>query len=158
MSLVRHGPVGATTMHRLSLERVERATGVIDPVFLRTPQFICEPLGDELGVRLALIIETLNPIRSFKGRGDDLLVSQVSPGTPLVCASAGNFGQAMAYASRKRGVPPTVYAALTATVAVLFELMNYIVEQMITRPKQINTMFNSIPPDKLSGIEKRDKK
>jgi threonine dehydratase len=89
MSLVHHGTVGATTMHRLTLERVERAAGVIDPVFLCTPQFICEPLGDELGIRLALKVETLNPIRSFKGRGADLLVAQVAPGTPLVCASLG---------------------------------------------------------------------
>jgi threonine dehydratase len=101
-------------MHRLSLERVEHAAGVIDPVFLHTPQFVCEPLGDELGVRLALKVETLNPVRSFKGRGADLLVSRVAPGTPLVCASAGNFGQAMAYACRKRGVPLTVYAGTAA--------------------------------------------
>src|SRR5262245_60530392 len=101
-------------MHRLSLEQVEHAVGVIDPVFLRTPQFVCEPLGAELGVRLALKVETLNPVRSFKGRGADLLVSRVAPGTPLVCASAGNFGLAMAYACRKRGVPLTVYAGTTA--------------------------------------------
>src|SRR5690606_15312145 len=30
------------------------------------------------------------------------------------CASAGNFGQAMAYACRAKGVPLTVYAATTA--------------------------------------------
>jgi len=30
---------------------------------------------------------------------------------PVVCASAGNFGQGMAYACRKRGVPITVFAA-----------------------------------------------
>lgn len=60
--------------HRLSLERIEQAARVIDPVFLHSPQFVCEPLSDELGVQLALKIETLNPIRSFKGRGADLLV------------------------------------------------------------------------------------
>ena len=106
-------------MHRLSLERIERAAGVIDPVFRQTPQFVCEPLGAELGVRLALKIETLNPIRSFKGRGADLLVSGVAPGVPLVCASAGNFGQAMAYACRKRGVPLTVFAGTTANALKL---------------------------------------
>jgi threonine dehydratase len=109
-------------MHRLSLERVAHAAGVIDPVFRHTPQFVCEPLGDELGVRLALKVETLNPVRSFKGRGADLLVSRVTTGTPLVCASAGNFGQAMAYACRKRGVPLTVYAG-TAANALKVERM-----------------------------------
>jgi threonine dehydratase len=99
---------------RLSPERIEQAAQTIDSVFLRSPQFLCEPLNDELGVRLALKIETLNPIRSFKGRGADLLVSQAQSGVPLVCASAGNFGQAMAYACRKRGLPLTVFASTHA--------------------------------------------
>jgi len=101
-------------MHRLSLERIEKAAQIIDPVFLRTKQFMCEPLNEELGTRLALKIETLNPIRSFKGRGADFLVSQANTDVHLVCASAGNFGQAMAYACRKRGLPITVYASTNA--------------------------------------------
>lgn len=99
---------------RITLERIEAAGAAIDPVFLRTPQWVCEPLGDELGVRVALKAETLNPIRSFKGRGADWLVQNLPAGAALMCASAGNFGQAMAYACRARGVPLTVYAAETA--------------------------------------------
>lgn len=99
---------------RLSLGRVERAAGVIDPVFLDSPQFECEPLGEELGVRMAIKVETLNPIRSFKGRGTEFLVSEAEEGVPLVCASAGNFGQAMAYSCRKRGLDLTVYASTNA--------------------------------------------
>ncbi|HUG53651.1 MAG TPA: threonine/serine dehydratase [Vicinamibacteria bacterium] len=98
---------------RLSIERVQEAARIIDPVFLRTPQFLCEPLGDSLGMRVALKIETLNPIRSFKGRGAEYLVSQLA-GENLVCASAGNFGQAMAYSCRKRSLPLVVYAAVNA--------------------------------------------
>jgi hypothetical protein len=64
--------------HRLSLARIEQAADIIDPVFLNSPQFVCEPLSEALGTHLALKIETLNPIRSFKGRGADLLVSQVN--------------------------------------------------------------------------------
>jgi threonine dehydratase len=96
---------------RITLERIEAAGEAIDPVFLHTPQWICEPLGEELGARVALKAETLNPIRSFKGRGADWLVQNLPPGIELICASAGNFGQAMAYACRARGVPLTVYAA-----------------------------------------------
>ncbi|MCC7021922.1 MAG: pyridoxal-phosphate dependent enzyme, partial [Thermomicrobiales bacterium] len=87
---------------RITLERIEAAGAAIDPVFLRTPQWVCEPLGDELGVRVALKAETLNPIRSFKGRGADWLVQNLPAGAALMCASAGNFGQAMAYACRAR--------------------------------------------------------
>ena len=96
---------------RITLERIEAAARVIDPVFLHTPQWVCEPLTEELGARVALKAETLNPIRSFKGRGADWLVQNLPPGLALMCASAGNFGQAMAYACRARGVPLTVYAA-----------------------------------------------
>jgi threonine dehydratase len=100
--------------HRLSLARIEEASRVVDPVFLRTPQFVSEPLSEALGLRLVVKVETLNPIRSFKGRGADFFVSGVTEGGPLVCASAGNFGQAMAYACRKHGLPLIVYAALAA--------------------------------------------
>jgi threonine dehydratase len=100
-----------TSALRITLDRIEAAARVIDPVFLHTPQWVCEPLGEELGARVALKAETLNPIRSFKGRGADWLVRNLPPGSALMCASAGNFGQAMAYTCRARGVPLTVYAA-----------------------------------------------
>jgi threonine dehydratase len=99
---------------RLSLARIEEATRVVDPVFLNTPQFVSEPLGERLGCELTVKVETLNPIRSFKGRGTDFLLHRAGATEPLVCASAGNFGQGLAYAARGRGVPLTVFAAETA--------------------------------------------
>ncbi|MBU3864539.1 pyridoxal-phosphate dependent enzyme [Streptomyces sp. 4503] len=56
-------------------------------------------------------METLNPLRSFKGRGVDLFPRQAAVARHVVCASAGNFGQAMAYVGRARGIPVTVFAA-----------------------------------------------
>lgn len=75
---------------------------------------MCEPLSSALGVALTLKVETINPIRSFKGRGADFLISQIGADDQLICASAGNFGQAMAYACRKRKRHLVVYAATTA--------------------------------------------
>jgi len=86
-------------------------------VFLRSPQFVCEPIAELLGCRLTLKVETINPIRSFKGRGADYLVGKlVEQGErpAIVCASAGNFGQGMAYACRKHGLPLTVFTARAA--------------------------------------------
>ena len=100
--------------HRISLERIRAAAKIIDPVFLNTPQYNCEPLSERLGVDLFLKIETFNPIRSFKGRGADFLLSQLTNESHLMCASAGNFGQAMAFACRKRKVKLVVYAATHA--------------------------------------------
>jgi len=104
----------ARPAHRLSLARIAEAARAIDPVFLRSPQLACEPLSALAGCALTLKIETVNPIRSFKGRGADTFVGQlVAAGErgPLVCASAGNFGQAMAYACRKRALALTVFVA-----------------------------------------------
>ncbi len=98
---------------RLSLREVESAVHRIDPVFLNSPQFFQEPLGDLLQCKLLLKIETLNPVRSFKGRGADLLISN-SKEVELMCASAGNFGQAMAYACRKATKKLIVYASTQA--------------------------------------------
>jgi threonine dehydratase len=99
----------------ISLDRIAEAAEAIDPVFLDTPQFDCEPLSDRLGVTTVLKVECVNPIRSFKGRGTDYLLDRLGrQPAGLVCASAGNFGQGIAYAARKRGVRITVFAALTA--------------------------------------------
>jgi threonine dehydratase len=100
--------------HRLSLERIARAAEVIDPVFLNSPQFRAEPLEQQLDCRVVVKVETLNPIRSFKGRGAEYLMATLSGRPHLVCATAGNFGQGMAFAARKRGFPLTIFASLTA--------------------------------------------
>lgn len=103
--------------HRLSLERIAEAASLIDPVFLDTPQFECEPLSARLGCRLTVKVETLNPIRSFKGRGTSLFTARLDAASArkgLVTASAGNFGQGLAYACRSRGLPLVVYASETA--------------------------------------------
>ena len=100
--------------HRISLERIKKARECISPVFLNTPQYNCEPISALLDVELILKIETFNPIRSFKGRGADFLLSQHAHEPRLMCASAGNFGQAMAYACRKLKTNLIVYASTKA--------------------------------------------
>ncbi|MBI3219466.1 MAG: pyridoxal-phosphate dependent enzyme [Bacteroidetes bacterium] len=99
--------------HRLPLSLVNEAATIIDPVFLHSPQFIHEPLSKLLGCTLILKIEAVNPIRCFKGRGADFLVTK-SREQELVCASAGNFGQAMAYACRKAKKKLFVFASMNA--------------------------------------------
>ena len=110
--LERGGP-SETGGKRVSLDRIEEAVRVIDPAFLGSPQFEAEALGDKLGSRLVCKVETVNPIRSFKGRGTDYLLYRLRGERleGLVCASAGNFGQGLAYAARKSNTPLTVFAA-----------------------------------------------
>ena len=99
---------------RLSLACIEEASRVIDPVFRCSPQFASDALNARLGLELVCKVETMNPIRSFKGRGTEYLMATLSGHPRMVCATAGNFGQGMAFAARKRGVPLTIFAAVTA--------------------------------------------
>ena len=60
---------------RLDIERIEAAVGIIDPVFKNSPQYVCESLSRELGCLIVLKVETMNPIRCFKGRGTETVLS-----------------------------------------------------------------------------------
>jgi threonine dehydratase len=106
--------VQVTETRRLSLERIAQAATVIDPVFLNSPQFRVESLEQQLDCRLVVKVETLNPIRSFKGRGTEYLAASLDGHPHLVCATAGNFGQGMAYAARKRGLQLTIFTSVAA--------------------------------------------
>jgi threonine dehydratase len=102
---------------RLDLDRIRAALAAIDPVFLDSPQYECAPLGEALNCSITLKVETLNPVRSFKGRGTEAVMSSLDQRAGVqmsVCASAGNLGQALAYSGAQRGLPVTVVAAETA--------------------------------------------
>jgi threonine dehydratase len=95
----------------LSTARIESAVDQIDPVFLDTPQFVDEGLADKFGREVVVKVETLNPIGSFKGRGTSLLAEELDPTRTWVCASAGNFGQGLAYAARLRNAAVHVFVS-----------------------------------------------
>jgi len=98
------------------MDKIKGAIPLIDPSFLNTPQFISKGLSDIFNCQLMVKIETLNPIKSFKGRGAELLIAQIEEFDPIVCASAGNFGQAMAYACQKKKIPLTVFVSKNANI------------------------------------------
>lgn len=122
----------------IATKDISQAYHSIDPVFLNTPQFELGILNNTLDTRVVLKIETLNPIRSFKGRGTDYFVKQHLHEPGFVCASAGNFGQGMAYACRKQNIPLTVFAAKTAN-SVKVERMR----QLGAEVKLVGTDFDA---------------
>ncbi len=95
---------------------IESAAAAISSVFTNTPVVCNEALDRATGASIFLKVETLTPIRCFKGRGADYLIRTVKDRAPagVVCASAGNFGQGIAWAGRHYGVKVTVFAALNA--------------------------------------------
>ena len=102
---------------------IRAAHALIDPVFTGSPQFVHEGLSARLGVPVIVKVETVNPIGCFKGRGTWVVVSglladgEIGPDRGVVCASAGNFGQGVAYAARANGIPSVVFASTNANRA-----------------------------------------
>jgi threonine dehydratase len=98
-----------------TVEGIRAAAKAIDPVFATTPQFVSTPLSDVLRAETVVKVETLNPLRSFKGRGTGWLFARLgTPDVPVVTASAGNFGQGVAYNGTRAGWQVTVFAAESA--------------------------------------------
>ena len=106
---------------RLDTARIRAARRVIDPVFLCTPLYRCEALEPVLGCAVTIKLETANPVRSFKARGTEVVASQLAGNgsKAVVCASAGNLGQALAWSGRRRGLDVTVVASRFAPAAKL---------------------------------------
>jgi threonine dehydratase len=102
---------------------IRAAHGSIHPAFTGSAQYVHEGLSARLGVPVLVKVETVNPIRSFKGRGTWLVVNalagegRIGPDRAVVCASAGNFGQGVAYAARALGIPAVVFASRAANRA-----------------------------------------
>jgi len=104
-------------MTRPSIARIEAAVHKIDGVFQNSPQYLCPHLSRALGCRVVLKVETLNPVRCFKGRGTETVLAnqeEAAGQRTVVCASAGNLGQALAYCGKKRGFEVTVTASSAA--------------------------------------------
>ncbi len=106
---------------RLDTARIRAARRVIDPVFLDTPLYRCEALEPGLGCTVSIKLETANPVRSFKARGTEVVASLLAGhgARAVVCASAGNLGQALAWSGRGRGLDVTVVASRCAPTAKL---------------------------------------
>ena len=104
----------------LTADAIRSAHGSIHPAFTNSPQYVHDGLSARLGVPVIVKIETVNPIRSFKGRGTWVVVNAlvgegaIGLNRPLVCASAGNFGQGVAFAASPAGVPSVVFASQRA--------------------------------------------
>ena len=105
------------TIPELELDAIRAAHAAIPPEFRDTPHYVHDGLSARLGVPVIVKVETANPIRSFKGRGTWIAVhalardGAIGPDRPIVCASAGNFGQGVAYAARSLDINAIVFAS-----------------------------------------------
>jgi threonine dehydratase len=108
-------------IHSLTAEAIDAARARIPAAFQRSPQFVSEALSEHVGSPVLVKVESVNPVGCFKGRGAWLAVAELARAgrvdrrRGIVVASAGNFGQGVAYAARALDVPVVVHAATTAS-------------------------------------------
>ncbi len=85
-------------------------------IIRETPVELNQRLTDATGCQVWLKREDLQPVRSYKLRGAFNLISQLDPATQaegVVCASAGNHGQGVAYSVAALGAKAVVYVPTT---------------------------------------------
>lgn len=108
-------------MTAITAAAIADAAPRVPAAFRDTPQYVSETLSAVLGVPVIVKVETANPIGCFKGRGTWLAIEhlfssgQVHAQRGIVVASAGNFGQGVAYAGRAHGIGVAVCAAAAAS-------------------------------------------
>jgi threonine dehydratase len=107
-------------MIAVTADAIRAAYARIPAEFRGMPQFVSPALSERIGRPVIIKAEMANPIGCFKGRGTWLAVAdlaargEVGERRGLVVASAGNFGQGVAYAARAHGVPTVIFAARNA--------------------------------------------
>ena len=98
---------------------IERAARAGEGVVRETPVLTTRTLSERAGTRVVLKAENLQGTGSFKLRGAMSKIAALGDATArgVVCGSAGNHAQAVAYAARARGVPCEVFMPEAAPIA-----------------------------------------
>ena len=106
----RMGGVGPTAAD------IEVAADRLEGIVRHTPLDVSERLSEEVGTTVRLKREDLQVCRSYKVRGAYTLIAQLSAeerSRGVVCASAGNHAQGVAYACRALEIHGTVFLPST---------------------------------------------
>ncbi len=119
------------------LPEIERARETLGGVARVTPVFSSETLSKLSGRPVLLKAENLQRTGSFKIRGAYVKLSSLQPemrAAGVVAASAGNHGQAVAWAARELGAPARIFMPQDSPMAKVDATRNYGAEVGLTGP------------------------
>jgi len=105
-------------------EARERLRGIAE----ETPIYLSETFSRRVGREVRLKAENLQRTGAFKVRGAVNKLTALSPeerAAGVVAASAGNHGQAVAWAARQLGIRATIFVPVTAPMAKVEACRNY---------------------------------
>jgi threonine dehydratase len=111
-----------------TLTEIEAARRGLAGVARVTPVYGSETLSRLTGRKVALKAENLQRTGSFKVRGAVTRIAALSESqraAGVVAASAGNHGQAVAWAARKAGIPAAIFVPQDAPMAKIEACRNY---------------------------------
>ncbi len=118
-----------------TLADVQAARDTVGARVRVTPVYTSESLFRETGRPSLLKAENLQRTGSFKIRGAVNRMATLSPAereAGVIAASAGNHGQAVAWAARELGIPATIYMPQDAPMAKVEPTLNYGGEVVLT--------------------------
>ena len=127
----------ATQATAPGLPEIERARERLAGVARVTPVFPSETLSRLTGRSVRLKAENLQRTGSFKIRGAYTKLSSLEPerlAAGVVAASAGNHGQAVAWAARELGAPARIFMPQDSPMAKVDATRNYGAEVELTGP------------------------
>jgi threonine dehydratase len=125
----------ATQVTAPGLPEIERARERLAGVARVTPVFPSETLSRLAGRPVRLKAENLQRTGSFKIRGAYTKLSSLEPerrAAGVVAASAGNHGQAVAWAARELGAPARIFMPQDSPMAKVDATRNYGAEVELT--------------------------
>lgn len=100
----------------ITAKNVEQAYEVLKRVVVRTPLDYSRYLSEKYGATIYIKRENEQRVRSFKIRGAYYAISQLSDekkALGVVCASAGNHAQGVAYTCQEMQIPATIFMPVT---------------------------------------------
>jgi threonine dehydratase len=137
----------ATRTAAPGLPEIERARERLDGVARVTPVFPSETLSRLAGRPVRLKAENLQRTGSFKIRGAYTKVSSLDDeehAAGVVAASAGNHGQAVAWAARELGTPARIFMPQDSPMAKVDATRNYGAEVELTGPAFEETLAETL--------------
>jgi threonine dehydratase len=127
----------STTETAPDLAAIEEARTRLDGVARVTPLYRSETFSRATGREVHLKAENLQRTGSFKIRGAYNRIAQLTAderAAGVVAASAGNHGQAVAWAAREAGVPARIFMPQDAPMAKVEATRSYGAEIELTGP------------------------
>jgi threonine dehydratase len=107
---------------------IQEARARLQGIAMETPVYASETLSRRCGREVRLKAENLQRTGSFKIRGAVNKLATLDPSeraAGVVAASAGNHGQAVAWAAREFGIRARIYVPLDAPMAKVDACRNY---------------------------------